>query len=95
MARRPKPPGSTTADGYGAKHQKLRADYVKRMAQGESFACWRCGGWINPSMPWDLEHDEQDRSLYLGPGHRGRECPRGGNRATYRRRRTQPRRWAL
>jgi hypothetical protein len=95
MARRPKPPGSTTAGGWGAKHQALRAEYVKRMAQGEQFNCWRCGLWINPAMPWHLGHDDHDRTQYRGPEHRGRECPMGGNTATYKRRVTQLRRWQL
>lgn len=95
MARRPKPPGSTTAGGWGAKHQALRKTYKQRMAQGEQFNCWRCGYLIQPGAPWDLGHDDHDRSVYRGPEHRGRECPQGGNRATYKRRVTTPRRWAL
>lgn len=95
MARRPKPPGSTTRGGWGAKHQALRKAYKERMEQGETFVCWRCGGPVNPALPWDLGHDDVDRTITRGPEHRGRECPRGGNRATYRRRRAQPRRWAL
>jgi hypothetical protein len=95
MARRPKPPGSTTKGGWGAKHQTLRAGYVARMAAGEQFMCWRCGGWINPALPWDLGHDDHDRTITRGPEHRGRECPQGGNRATYKRRVTHLRRWQL
>jgi DNA-directed RNA polymerase subunit RPC12/RpoP len=94
MARRPKPPGSTTKGGWGAKHQALRAEYVKRMGAGEQFMCWRCGGPVDPRA-FDLGHDDHDRSLYRGPEHRGRECPQGGNRATYKRRVTQLRRWQL
>jgi hypothetical protein len=95
MARRPKPPGSTTTGGWGAKHQALRAQYVKRMEQGERFNCWRCGLPIKPGAPFDLGHDDHDRSITRGPEHRGRECPQGGNRATYKRRVTQLRRWNL
>lgn len=95
MARRSKPSGSTSAGGWGTAHQKLRAGYVQRMAQGEQFNCWRCGRWINPAMPWDLGHDDMDRSITRGPEHRGRECPMGGNRATYKRRVTKLRRWNL
>jgi hypothetical protein len=90
------PAGKTAARGYNWAHQKLRAEYKQRMTNGEQFDCWRCGLWVNPAMPWDLGHDDHDRSVYRGPEHRGRECPAGGNRATTGRRRTQaPRRWSL
>lgn len=86
--------GRTAAAGYGGKHQKLRAEYVQRMAAGEVFMCWRCGLPVNPAA-FDLGHDDVDRTQYRGPEHRGRECPRGGNRATYRRSVTKLRRWTL
>jgi hypothetical protein len=60
--------------------------------------CWRCGGWVNPSIPWHLGHDDVDRSIYRGPEHRGRECPKGGNTATSSRKGgqvAQLRRWKL
>ena len=88
-------PGGTTARGYGARHQKLRNDYKQRMQRGEQFTCHRCGGWVDPAMPWDLGHDDQDRTQYIGPEHRGRECPAGGNRATAGRRIPIVRRWKL
>jgi hypothetical protein len=89
-------PGSTKARGYSGRHQSLRADYKRRMARGEQFNCWRCGLPIDPSRPWDLGHDDHDRTIYRGPEHRGRECPRGGNRATSgRRNQVTVRRWVL
>lgn len=87
--------GRTTAAGYGWDHQKLRAEYKQRMAKGEQFTCWRCGLWVDPDSPWELGHDDHDRSIYRGPEHRGRECPQGGNRATSGRRGTKLRRWNL
>jgi hypothetical protein len=87
--------GTTAARGYGGQHQALRADYKRRMAQGERFICWRCGHWLDPHQPWDLGHDDHDRTQYRGPEHRGRECPMGGNRATNGRRVTKLRRWNL
>lgn len=87
-------PGSTTARGYGSEHQKERARAKRVVDAGEAY-CWRCGGWIDPAMPWDLGHDDHDRSVYRGPEHRGRECPMGGNRGTARRRVKELRRWRL
>lgn len=88
-------PGSTTARGYGAPHQQERARVKRDLVDKGLAYCWRCGGWIDPAMPWDLGHDDHDRSVYRGPEHRGLECPKGGNRATQRRDRLQPRRWKL
>lgn len=95
MARPPKPPGSTAARGYGSDHQKDRARVKRDLVDPGLASCWRCGGWVNPAMPWDLGHDDHDRTVYRGPEHRGRECPAGGNRATTGRRVTKLRRWNL
>jgi hypothetical protein len=61
-------PGGTTARGYGAKHQAERAK-VKRLVDSGQAHCWRCGGWVDPARPWDLGHDDHDRSVYRGPEH--------------------------
>lgn len=87
--------GKTVARGYGKEHVALRAEYKRRMARGEQFTCWRCGWLIDPAQPWDLGHDDHDRTQYRGPEHRGRECPAGGNRATTGRRVNKLRRWNL
>lgn len=47
--------------------------------------CARCGGLIDPFEPWDLGHDDLDRSRYAGPEHR--RC----NRSTASRRVKRPR----
>jgi hypothetical protein len=85
----------TASRGYGSKHQTERARVKRELVDPGLAYCWRCGGWIDPSQPWDLGHDDHDRTLYRGPEHRGRECPAGGNRATYHRRTTKQRRWDL
>ena len=85
--------GRTAANGYTGKHRTLRTKLQRRMDLGEQFDCWRCGGPITPGQPWDLGHDDHDRSIWRGPEHRGRECPAGGNRATAGRK--QVRRWEL
>jgi len=41
---------------YGSGHQDLRRRFLRRMARGELFNCWRCGELIDPSKPWDLGH---------------------------------------
>jgi hypothetical protein len=85
----------TAARGYGSKHQRLRAQYQRRMDQGERFNCWRCGLQVDPNH-WDLGHDDTDRSIIRGPEHVGRECPQGGNRGVAKRKAAgQPRRWDL
>jgi hypothetical protein len=59
----------TTRRGYGWAHQKLRAQLAPYVAAGV-VRCWRCGRNIEPDEPWDLGHDDRDRSRYRGPEHR-------------------------
>lgn len=72
--------GTRQERGYGAEHDRLRAEYDRRMANGERFICWRCAERGRPHevdpMYYDLGHDDLDRSRYRGP-----ECV-AGNRAT-------------
>jgi hypothetical protein len=74
-----RPVVSTTAAGYGAEHRRARAAWAPRVAAGH-VVCARCGLLIAPGAPWDLGHDDADRSKYAGPEHR--RC----NRATAGRR---------
>lgn len=77
-------PGKTTARGYGAAHQKLRARWAPIVAAGLAY-CARCRQRIAPDAPWDLGHVDGDRTRYSGPEHR--RC----NRATASRQRTRRR----
>jgi hypothetical protein len=86
--------GRTFRNGYTGKHRVLRNKIKQAMDLGQVFACWRCGEPIQPGQPWELGHDDVDRSIWRGPEHRGRECPAGGNRATAGRRQP-PKRWVL
>jgi len=65
----------TSRRGYGARHQALRKQLAPLVAEG-GVACARCGEPIAAGTPWDLGHDDHDRSIYTGPEHAG--C----NRAT-------------
>lgn len=63
--------GTRQQRGYDAAHDKLRAQYQRRMDAGEEFTCWRresprCTGTIDPQR-WQLGHDDHDRSVYRGP----------------------------
>lgn len=60
--------GNTTERGYGNAHQLKRAEYQKVVDAGAA-DCWRCGKAIKPGDPWDLGHDDHDRSKYMGPEH--------------------------
>lgn len=67
---------STAERGYGARHQRLRRIAARQVARGEAY-CWRClaegkphdDAWIDPNGPWDLGHDDTDRSITRGPEH--------------------------
>jgi hypothetical protein len=57
----------TTLRGYGWKHQQIRRIVEREVAAGLSI-CARCGVPIHPAEPWDLGHDDYDRTTYSGPG---------------------------
>jgi hypothetical protein len=67
--------GKTWAKGYDTTHKLLRKQWAPLVATGE-VRCWRCREFIAPGEPWDLGHDDHDRTLYRGP-----EC-RKCNRST-------------
>lgn len=58
--------GTATERGYDAAHRRLRARWARKVATG-TVACWRCGERLNPLEPWDLGHDDNDRSITRGP----------------------------
>lgn len=60
--------GTRRARGYDATFDATRRDYRKRMDQGETFNCWRCGLPI-VGTTFDLGHDDDDRTIIRGPEH--------------------------
>lgn len=60
---------TTTERGYGADHQTERRRWEPIVRAGRA-SCWRCGRRIHPAAPWDLGHDDHDRTRYRGPEHR-------------------------
>lgn len=71
---------STVKRGYGPAHKKLR-EQVARLVEAGYASCARCGLPIGHDEPWDLGHDDADRTRYSGPEHQ--RCNRGtsGRRA--------------
>jgi len=65
---------STTKRGYGMGHQARRRVMAPLVASGLA-TCTRCGEPIEPGTPWDLGHDDYDRTKYSGPEHAA--CNRG------------------
>lgn len=69
--------GTKTERGYGSTildtplgrmtYDQCRADYARRMADGERYPCAdQCGAWVDPH-DWHLGHDDLDRGRIVGP----------------------------
>lgn len=63
--------GSASQRGYGSTHRNLRANYQRRMDQGETFDCWRCAELGKPHTvdpnDWHLGHSNTDPTATRGP----------------------------
>jgi hypothetical protein len=55
-------------------HDRLRREWAPLVADG-TVQCWRCTELIKAGDPWDLGHDDHDRTQYMGPEHM--RCNRG------------------
>ncbi len=60
--------GSRQDRGYDAEHDRVRRAWAPRVALG-LVQCWRCRRLIAGNEPWDLGHDDDDRTKYRGPEH--------------------------
>lgn len=60
--------GTTSQRGYGTNHRNTRTWWTPRVQRG-TVTCWRCGRLIQAGQPWDLGHDDHDRTRYRGPEH--------------------------
>jgi len=64
---------STTARGYGNRHQAKRREVAKLVNAGLARCC-RCGERIAPRSQWHLDHADVPRahelSIYAGPSHK-------------------------
>jgi len=63
--------GTRQQRGYDQNHDNLRAKWAPLVAAG-TVLCWRCNTLITPGEPWDLGHDDHDRTKYRGPEHADR-----------------------
>lgn len=60
--------GTRQQRGYDAEYDRERRSYERRMAAGETFACWRCGRTVWPHE-FSLGHCDDDRRVIHGPEH--------------------------
>lgn len=77
--------GTPEQRGYDAQHRRARQHWAPLVAAGR-VNCWRCGDLIGATEPWDLGHDDADRTVTRGPEHASR-CNRaaGGRKGNARR----------
>jgi len=63
--------GSREQRGYDHAHRSLRKAFIPEHQSG-TLTCWRCHELIEPDEPFDLGHDDNDRTIYRGPEHANR-----------------------
>lgn len=53
---------------YGGAHKARRKREAEQVDAGKAY-CWRCTKPIAPGSVWDLGHDDNDPTKYMGPEH--------------------------
>lgn len=70
----------TTARGYGWQHQKARKAALAMFVPGQ--LCARCQGPIFATTDAELDHDDDDRTKYIGLSHTYCNRQHGGYKST-------------
>lgn len=70
----------TASRGYGGDHQAER-ERQRPFVESGAARCTRCGKPIRPGEAWALDHDDNDRSRYLGPAHARCNSQAGGRKS--------------
>ena len=60
--------GTKLERGYDARFRELRRIALDKVSAG-GVNCWRCGKPIEAGAPFDLGHDDHDRTITRGPEH--------------------------
>lgn len=60
--------GTRQARGYNRNYDRARRQWAPLVATGQ-VTCHRCHTPITPGTPWDLGHDDHDRTIIRGPEH--------------------------
>lgn len=61
--------GTREQRGYGQAHRNQRQAIAPQVATG-TVRCARCNDYIQPGQDWHLDHDDNDRTKYIGPSHK-------------------------
>lgn len=72
--------GTPEQRGYDHAHRKMRANVALAVEAGRAI-CSRCELPISPGDLWHLDHDDTDRTKYLGPAHARCNTSAGGLKA--------------
>lgn len=70
---------STTARGYGYAHKQARHAALARLRDGDP--CARCHQPMYRSQDLELDHDDTDRTRYLGLSHARCNRAAGGHKS--------------
>ena len=75
--------GTRHERGYGSDHDAVRAK-MRPIVESGTALCVRCGLPIAPDAEWAADHDDEDRSRYLGPSHKRCNDAAGGRAVRHR-----------